>query len=163
MSSKLTIHHVADYICYSFLKKKEQVSVSKLQKLLYYCQAWNLGLKGKALFDEDFEAWTMGPVSKEIHDRFKGHVMTMPITKEQINLEALESIPDRIFKHIDVVLKNYGDMSMVQLEEFFNENEKPWHEAREGQRSSERTSNMISKKSMRDFYQDVLSDQKRAA
>ena len=38
------------------------VSNLKLQKLLYYAQAWHLAFFGAPLFDEDFEAWVHGPV-----------------------------------------------------------------------------------------------------
>ena len=38
----------------------------KLQKLCYYAQAWSLVWDDTPLFDEEFYAWTNGPVCKEL-------------------------------------------------------------------------------------------------
>lgn len=43
------------------------VDQMKLQKLLFYAHAWNLALRGEALFEEDFEAWPWGPVIRDIY------------------------------------------------------------------------------------------------
>lgn len=43
----------------------------KLQKLLYYAQAWHLAIKGQPLFDDDIEAWPWGPVVRSIYGRTK--------------------------------------------------------------------------------------------
>lgn len=47
------VYDVAKYV----LKKLGSMSTMKLQKEVYYCQAWSLGWDGKPLFDEDFQAW----------------------------------------------------------------------------------------------------------
>ncbi|XSG83518.1 MAG: Panacea domain-containing protein [Methyloligella sp. ZOD6] len=39
----------------------------KLQKLLFYANAWYLAYNGVPLFDEDFEAWPWGPVVRDIY------------------------------------------------------------------------------------------------
>ena len=46
----------------------------KLQKLVYYCQAWSLAWDDKPLFDEDFEAWANHPVCPELFKHHKGKV-----------------------------------------------------------------------------------------
>jgi uncharacterized phage-associated protein len=43
----------------------------KLQKLLYYAQAWCLHERGLPLFDERIKAWENGPVLPEVFQRFK--------------------------------------------------------------------------------------------
>jgi uncharacterized phage-associated protein len=40
----------------------DPISPLKLQKLLYYCQGFNLGAYNHPLFKEDIEAWEHGPV-----------------------------------------------------------------------------------------------------
>ena len=66
------INDIADYI---ILKIKSEDSASlinlKLQKLLYYIQAWSYGIKHDNFFIGDFQAWIHGPVNREIYDRFK--------------------------------------------------------------------------------------------
>ena len=44
---------VAAYI----LKKQGPMTAMKLQKLVYYCQAWSLVWQSKPLFPNDIEAW----------------------------------------------------------------------------------------------------------
>ena len=44
----------------------------KLQKLVYYCQAWSLAWDDVPLFDEDFPAWANGPVCPELFDLHHG-------------------------------------------------------------------------------------------
>lgn len=39
----------------------------KLQKLLFYAHAWHLAINDKPLFDEDFEAWPWGPVTRNVY------------------------------------------------------------------------------------------------
>lgn len=44
----------------------------KLQKLLYYVQAWHISKFNKEiLFDTLPEAWVNGPVYREVYDNFK--------------------------------------------------------------------------------------------
>src|SRR5580704_12809669 len=43
----------------------------RLQKLLYYVQGWSLALRGRPAFDDEIEAWTLGPVVPEIYRQFK--------------------------------------------------------------------------------------------
>jgi uncharacterized phage-associated protein len=38
-----------------------QITNLKLQKLLYYTQAWYLAFTGQPLFSESIEAWVHGP------------------------------------------------------------------------------------------------------
>jgi len=44
------------------LGKCGDMSHLKLQKLLYYIQAWHLAIFGKSVIDDDFKAWVHGPV-----------------------------------------------------------------------------------------------------
>ncbi len=44
----------------------------RLQKLLYYAQAWSLAMRDKPLFDDRIEAWPSGPVVPSVFDRFLG-------------------------------------------------------------------------------------------
>ena len=44
----------------------------KLQKLLYYCQAWALVWDDKPLFKEKIEAWISGPVVRTLYNTHRG-------------------------------------------------------------------------------------------
>lgn len=49
------------------------MTAMKLQKLVYYCQAWHLAWEGRALFPEAIHAWASGPVHPELYELRQGH------------------------------------------------------------------------------------------
>src|SRR5260370_16151758 len=53
------------------------LSPLRLQKLLYYTQGWHLGVFGRPLFPARIEAWTKGPVVRELVPRFAGYNNTV--------------------------------------------------------------------------------------
>lgn len=58
---------IADWIIH---KTHGNITHSKLQKLLYYCQAWHYTIFNEVLFDERIEAWAHGPVVPSQFSRF---------------------------------------------------------------------------------------------
>jgi uncharacterized phage-associated protein len=62
---------VADYLIALAHRRGESVNNLKLQKLLYYAQAWHLALHDEPLFPEKFQAWMSGPVIPALYWRFK--------------------------------------------------------------------------------------------
>ena len=56
-----TASQLADYYIWFANDVGSYLSNHKLQKLLYYAQAWYLGVYGKPLFDADFQAWKQAP------------------------------------------------------------------------------------------------------
>jgi len=63
-----TLFDVAKYIT----EQTGEVSAMKLQKLMYYAQAWNLVWEEEALFPNDFQAWANGPVLPTLYARHRG-------------------------------------------------------------------------------------------
>ena len=74
---KIRVFDVAAYI----LEKMESMTTMKLQKLVYYSQAWSLVWDEKQLFEEDIEAWANGPVVRDLFDYHRGmyEISEMPI------------------------------------------------------------------------------------
>lgn len=62
-----SIHDITDYIILRVKSEDRFASLInlKLQKLLYYVQAWSYGINKKPMFDGEFEAWIHGPVNRE--------------------------------------------------------------------------------------------------
>lgn len=56
---------VADYI----LQQKGPLTCMKLHKLVYYAQAWSLALEDEPLFEEPIEAWSNGPVIRNLLEK----------------------------------------------------------------------------------------------
>ena len=99
-------HDVAAYI----LSKRRPITAMKLQKLVYYSQAWSLVWDEAPLFEEQIEAWANGPVVRELYDRHRGvfKVDDWP-SGNPSKLTASE------VETVDQVMKYYGNMSSQEL------------------------------------------------
>lgn len=58
---------IAEYIIYLCKKKGYLVNNMKLQKLLYFTQATFLVALNQKCFEEDIEAWDVGPVIPDVY------------------------------------------------------------------------------------------------
>jgi uncharacterized phage-associated protein len=149
----VNINDACDYIIVKLKAAGESLNVLKLQKLLYYSQAWHLALHGDRLFDGRFQAWVHGPVSRQIYDRFA--------VSKSLHSEVSESdvapdfdmgqISNEHRSHLDDVLGAYAKYRGSQLEEMTHD-ESPWVEARKGYRPSERCEREMSEETMRRYY-----------
>ena len=71
MNNKLNPIDVSKYIINYLNKKSYPVNHLKLQKLLYYIEAWYTVLTDSNIFSEKIEAWEHGPVIRKVWDYFK--------------------------------------------------------------------------------------------
>lgn len=152
---KLDVNLIADMISWKFISQDSDISVLKLQKLLYYTEAWYLAINNmESLFEDDFEAWAHGPVCKRIFIRFKhqhGRTMYDSILETDIAKDKLTLVPEEVELHIDNVLEVYGKYTGVQLEDITHK-EDPWKIARGNLNSYESSSEVIPKKIIGDYY-----------
>src|SRR6266498_32696 len=81
-----TAFDVAKYI----LSKKGSMTAMKLQKLLYYCQAWSLVWDEKPLFDNMIQAWANGPVVPSVYNYHRGRYFVSEPDFPTGKLEALD-------------------------------------------------------------------------
>jgi len=138
------VFDVAKYI----LEKQGELSTWKLQKLTYYSQAWALAWTGKPLFEEDFEAWSNGPVCPEL---FRQHKGKYSICSDDLKKGSPDNLtPDEI-DTINIVLKDYGDMEPFELRELTHR-EKPWINARGNLPDGIACSNTICKETIGEYY-----------
>lgn len=148
------VNVVADYAILR-LNTDEEMSVInlKLQKLVYYIQAWSLGIHDRRLIDCDFEAWAHGPVCRVLYDRFKGSKNLYSfITREDVMYKDPMSLIDNgDLEFIDYILDNYGGFTGSRLESMTHR-EAPWIEARGNAKPMESCYNVISEDSMRKYY-----------
>ena len=147
-----TVHSVADYII-TRIKCEGQSFLSnlKLQKLLYYTQAWHLGIHKQSLFDGEFQAWIHGPVNRELYDRFAGDKDLYSEIELKDRIETNPSLTQSEKQFVDFILENYAKFSATQLERMTH-NELPWKQARVGFGEYERCEKKISQDLMKSFY-----------
>lgn len=97
----------------------------RLQKLLYYVQAWHVAVTDEPLFPEQIKAWKAGPVVPQVwharKDRDRRRAATQNVG--DIHLDAMTS------DLIDLVLANYGSMSGEELSALTHV-EQPWRQTR---------------------------------
>lgn len=124
----------------------------KLQKLLYYAQAWNLALYDQPLFEDCIEAWVHGPVVPSVYREFKEFGF-QPIDREVV----APSLSDQVTKHLDEILRVFGGFSSYQLEVMAH-SESPWQKARGDIPNDKSSTNRISHEDMMSFYR-ALAEQ----
>lgn len=136
---------VAQYI----LKKKKRMSAMKLQKLVYYCQAWSLVWDDEPLFKDQIQAWINGPVIPNLYRKHKGRFkLTSTNGIEDADPSKLNNVERET---VDAVLNHYGDKSSQWLSDLTHL-ERPWKEAREGLPLNERGHRVITLGSMAEYY-----------
>ena len=138
----VSVFDIVKYI----LNKMNPITAMKLQKLVYYCQAWSLVWDDKPLFREKIEAWANGPVVRELYEWHRGkyEIFNCP----QGNISKLYNNQKDT---ISAVLDYYGDKPPLWLSDLTHM-EDPWLNARKGLPDSMRGSNEITLASMEEYY-----------
>lgn len=147
----VNIHSIADFYLNLTAKHGDSITHLKLQKILYYSQAWHLAIKDSPLFSDDFEAWIHGPVNWDIYQRFKDYEYH-PIPDQPISLE----LSFGTVRHLVAVFKAYGGRSALELE-LMTHKEPPWRKAREGCKPDESCQQIISKEEMKYYYRSRIA------
>lgn len=124
----------------------------KLQKLVYYAQAWHVALNGSEnpLFEDRIAAWVHGPVCRALYEEFKKYGR-FEIEPEEFPMELNEEENKKKLETLKMVWDNYGEYDGKFLEALTHQ-ELPWIEAREGYKENESGDVTISLESMESFY-----------
>jgi uncharacterized phage-associated protein len=140
-----TVFDVAAFI----LREHGPMTAMKLQKLVYYSQAWHIAWTDKPLFRHHIEAWRDGPVCPAL---WKEHVNAFRISKvERGDANALDP---REKATVRKVLKFYGSRSPQWLSDLTH-SEDPWQDARRGTPPGERSNAEITQASMARYYSSL--------
>ena len=140
-----SVHDVAAYV----LDNQGPMTAMKLEKLVYYCQAWSLVWDEAPLFPERIEAWAAGPVVPALYYQHRGlfQVAKWP----NGNPTALT---EKQRETIDAVLRYYGNKSSQWLSDLTH-SEHPWLNARAGLAALERGNREIAPASMAEYYSSL--------
>lgn len=147
-----TADKVADFfLCFS-KKHGDCLTNLKLQKLLYYSQAWHLVIFNTELFDEPIEAWVHGPVVYSVWNRFRDYKWN-PITEAPTELD----LPLKAKEHLIEIFRVFGKYSAYDLE-LMTHKEDPWKKARVGLAMDVPARNAIAPADMKDFYAKIAAE-----
>lgn len=139
-----TIFDIARYI----IERQGEMSAMKLQKLMYYAQAWNLVWEEEPLFEDDFQAWANGPVLPALYSRHRGQFKVDSGLFQDGNTENVSAAQRQ---NIDKVLGFYGAQTAQWLSNVSHQ-EAPWLDAREGYDPGALCTKVIPKSAMHEYY-----------
>lgn len=156
VTNKINAMEMALYL----LSKIGPISHLKLQKLLYYAQAFHIAALDSPAFDEDFEAWMHGPVVRTVWEKMRdfsilNDLLELTEAGKQLAKTAAEKLSQDQSDLIDDVLAEYGKLSAYKLE-CLTHSEAPWITARGNLSPDDHSCEVISKESMRTFYRNLL-------
>lgn len=95
----------------------------QVQKLVYFCHAWMLGLHGQPLLKQRIEAWQYGPAVRDIYDslhQYGREPVTQPIQYTDDHFD------EREVDLIDQVWEKYGGLSGPELSNMTHRIGSPW-------------------------------------
>ncbi len=152
-------HIITNYVN----QKGDTISHKKLQKLLYYVEAWHLVNFNNPILSEDFQAWVHGPVVPELYHKLKEFGFNdlkvvndefETVDEEIKNIIEKNEISDETIEFIYSVLDRYGSLTSFELE-LLSHSEAPWLEARQDYPPHAPCTNIISKDRMKEFYSNI--------
>ena len=138
----------ADDVAAFILQQQGEMTAMKLQKLVYYSQAWSLVWDEQPLFDEEIEAWANGPVVRSLYAQHRGHFRVSDWNGDPGKLSEVQR--ETILK----VLEFYGPMPAQVLSDLTH-SEEPWIKARTGLAIGDRGSRVISHSDMVEYYSSL--------
>lgn len=154
MTKKITYtaDNVAKYLIYLSSQKfvgdneeREGITNLKLQKILYFVQAYYLAKLGKPLFSDKIEAWGYGPVIPTIYQKYKKNGSSPIISKEDKS-----SLSEEDKENVQKIWNTFGGYSASKLVDITHTHT-PWKEA------NQTLSQIISHKSLKEYYTPLLN------
>lgn len=132
------------------LAKRGPMSAMKLEKLVYYSQAWSLVWDERPLFADRIEAWANGPVAPRLYAAHRGQFTVYGIA---------EGDPKRLDdvgrETVDAVLGYYGDKAAHWLSALTHD-EPPWRDARCGLPDGVPSTAEITHAAMAEYYGSLV-------
>lgn len=141
----LSCFDIADYFIRVANRTGSFISNLKLQKLVYYAQAWHIALYGEPLFPEEFQAWVHGPVIPSLYQKYKSFGW-QPIVED-----ANPRLPEGVIQFLEEVVDEYFACDAYELEQMTHA-EDPWNLARGDLPPDAPSNEIIEKAWMKEYY-----------
>ena len=156
--TKYSYNEISDFFISLSNDTQNLITNLKLQKIMYYAQAWHLTITGERLFDGEFEAWVHGPVLTTLYNDYKGFGWH-PIEREDLEEGSFNKLRNNIdlktLEILDEVIDEYFGLSAYELERLTH-SEDPWVKARKGKLPDEPSQDIIKDEWMKDYYTKYL-------
>lgn len=145
--------NVFDVAAYA-LDKLGRASTMKLQKIVFYGQAYSLVEYDEPLFADDIQAWANGPVVPKL---FGAHRREFVISRGFFSPWEKGALSVRDARTLDHVIALLGEKSGAYLSSLTH-SEDPWKRARSGIPEGEPSSAVISRDSIKAYYSSPKCD-----
>lgn len=143
------------------LKHYGPMSHLKLQKLVFYCDAYSLAYFGEPLITDEFEAWVHGPVCRKLYDSLKDKsklYSDVAYTSDGTDVDKeFQSLTSDQQDLITSILSQLSSWTSLELETSTHK-EEPWTKARKGYSEADKCSVIISKEDMKGYYSKEIAD-----
>lgn len=150
---------VADYFIALAHLTGTFLSNLKLQKLVYYAQAWTLVELKRELIEEDFQAWIRGPVIPSLYEEYS-KFSCYSIRRDDLrnSFEKIEKeFEPEIQKLLGMIDREYFSCETYYLEMLTN-HEDPWVITRAGLHQDMNSDRIIPKELMIKYYSKFLEE-----
>ncbi|MBM7624796.1 Panacea domain-containing protein [Sporohalobacter salinus] len=155
---EITYEDIANYFIARANVTGDLITNLKLQKLVYYAQAWHWTIYDEKLFEGKFEAWVHGPVLRSLYNEYK-QFGWKPIEKDDLDRDALSKIRAKLGQEkvdfMEEVVEEYFGLSAYELERLTHV-EDPWKKARAGLDPDQPSNKKIESSWMREYYSKFL-------
>lgn len=138
---------VAKYI----LAQAGEMTAMKLQKLVYYSQAWSLVWDESPLFDDEIQAWANGPVVPALYGYHRGQFKVNEHTFSDGNIDALTPNQQDSVRKVLEALQSKSGQWLSELTHM----ESPWKDARGDLKLTERSNAVISLAAIHEYYSSL--------
>lgn len=142
-----------DDVAAAVLERTGPIDTFKLQKLVYYCQAWHLVWEDGPLFGERIEAWANGPVVPDLYRRHRGRYSVSEWPDGDVTRLTSDEAST-----VEAVVEFYGHRGGQELAELTHR-EDPWLRARgaAGLALGDRGDAEITVAAMNEYYGSLVS------
>ena len=133
------------------IELQPDITLKRLQSILYLTHAYTLALDGKPLSTEKFRAWHSGPTLKSVYNKFKNY-------KTLTRLNGISELTEDEKDLIEDVIYLYSRFSDENLSEHIMDTDTAYIEARRGLRSLDPCHNELSNETIRRQYLELIND-----
>ncbi|UWQ16255.1 Panacea domain-containing protein [Jannaschia sp. M317] len=137
---------LADFLIVESRERGDLLTPLKLQKLMFYADAWHMALYGSEITSERFQAWVHGPVALSQYHRFKEY-RWRPILDDIERPDFSQATAQHLCEIVDVFGVETGPALEVMTHQ-----EQPWIEARGGIPDDQPSNAFIDKTTTKEFY-----------
>lgn len=145
-----SVYDVADFFI-DFAKNDENDTITnlRLNKLLFFAQAWHLVKYDTPLFNDNIEAWDLGPVVPVIYQKYKDYnknnidSVSSGYSTSNFTSEEIDTLTEVIFF--------YGRYSTTELVNQTHQENSPWKKVYEKGKNE-----VINKDSIKEYYSQLI-------